>query len=74
MTDLESIRREYADQIREVLWRQCHVRLSDALRSAFARIRREDFLGAGPWLIRGAATKQWGRPRCSRCATARAES
>lgn len=55
--DLESTRRQYAEQIRDVLWRRCHVRLSDELCSAFARVRREDFLGAAPWLIRGTATK-----------------
>jgi protein-L-isoaspartate(D-aspartate) O-methyltransferase len=54
--DLESTRRQFADQIRDVLWRRHRLRLSDELRSAFARVPREDFLGAAPWLIRGTAT------------------
>lgn len=54
--DLESTRRQFANQIRDVLWRRHRLRLSDELRSAFARVPREDFLGAAPWLIRGTAT------------------
>ena len=56
MPDLELTRRQYAEQIRDALWRQCHVRLSAELCSAFAQIPREDFLGAAPWLIRGLVT------------------
>lgn len=57
MPDLDSIRRHYAKQIRDVVWRRYRLRLSDELCSALARIRREDFLGAAPWLIRGTATQ-----------------
>jgi protein-L-isoaspartate(D-aspartate) O-methyltransferase len=57
MADLDSIRRHYAKQIRAVVWRRYRLRLSDELCSAFARIRREDFLDAAPWLIRGTATQ-----------------
>ncbi len=55
MRDLDSIRRHYARQIRDVVWRRYRLRVSDELCSAFARVRREDFLGAAPWLIRGTA-------------------
>lgn len=54
--DLESTRRQFADQIRDVLWRRHRLRMSDELHSAFAQVPREDFLGAAPWLIRGIAT------------------
>ena len=57
MPELDSIRRHYAKQIRDVVWRRYRLRVSDELCSAFARIRREDFLGAAPWLIRGTATQ-----------------
>ena len=57
MPDLDWIRRRYAKQIRDMVWRRYRLRVSDELCSAFARIRREDFLGAAPWLIRGTATQ-----------------
>ena len=59
MPDLESTRRQYAERIRDALWRECRVPLSDELRSAFARVPREDFLGAAPWLIRGTTRNVW---------------
>jgi hypothetical protein len=61
MPDLELTRRQYADQIRDALWRRCHVRLSDELCSAFAQVPREraprwrDLAAAGR-MTRGAAT------------------
>jgi protein-L-isoaspartate(D-aspartate) O-methyltransferase len=66
MGDLESTRRQYADQIRDVLWRRHRLRLSDELRSAFARVRREDFLEAAPWIIRGTATTNFWRQMANR--------
>src|SRR4029453_2808953 len=57
MPDLDSIRRHYAKQIRDVVWRRYRLRVSDELCSAFAGIRRGDFLGAAPRLIRGWATQ-----------------
>ena len=59
MPDFDSIRRRYAKQIHHVVWRRYRLRLSDELCAAFARIRREDFLGAAPWLIRGTAQSVW---------------
>jgi protein-L-isoaspartate(D-aspartate) O-methyltransferase len=61
MPDLESTRREYAVQIGELLWRRYRVRVSHQLRSAFARVPREDFLGAAPWLLRGIAARNVGQ-------------
>ena len=46
MSDLESIRRYYAEELRAVANLQ-----SDAVVEAFAKVSREDFLGPGPWLI-----------------------
>lgn len=46
MSDLGSIRRYYAEELRAVANLQ-----SDALVDAFAKVSREDFLGPGPWLI-----------------------
>ena len=43
---LEEMRRFYADEIRAVSNLQ-----TEALAAAFARVRREDFLGPGPWQI-----------------------
>jgi hypothetical protein len=57
MSDLDSIRRDYAKQIRDAVWRRYRLRVSDELCSAFGRIRREDFLDAAPWLLRGTATQ-----------------
>lgn len=57
MPDLDSIRRRYARQIRNLVWRRYRLHVSDELCSAFARIRREDFLDAAPWLIRGTAAQ-----------------
>jgi protein-L-isoaspartate(D-aspartate) O-methyltransferase len=44
--DIEDARRFYAEEIRAV----ANVR-NDALAEAFARVRREDYLGPGPWQI-----------------------
>jgi len=46
MSDLDSIRRYYAEELRAVANLQ-----SEALVDAFAKVSREDFLGPGPWLI-----------------------
>jgi len=46
MSDLDSIRRYYAEELRAVAHLQ-----SEALVDAFAKVSREDFLGPGPWLI-----------------------
>ena len=46
MSDLDSIRRYYAEELRAVANLQ-----SAALVDAFAKVSREDFLGPGPWLI-----------------------
>ncbi len=46
MSDLDSIRRYYAEELRAVA--NLH---SEALVDAFAKVSREDFLGPGPWLI-----------------------
>ncbi|HYY97533.1 MAG TPA: hypothetical protein VE642_03030, partial [Pyrinomonadaceae bacterium] len=43
---LEELRRFYAEEIRAVSNLQ-----TEALARAFARVRREDFLGPGPWQI-----------------------
>ena len=62
MPDLESTRRRYSDQVRNVLWRRYRCRLSDELHAAFARVPREAFLGDAPWLIRGTQpTNVWQR-------------
>ena len=66
MGDLEATRRQYAEQIRGVLWRRDRLRLSAELRSAFARVPREDFLDAAPWLIRGTATTSFWRQLANR--------
>ena len=66
MPDFDSIRRRYAKQIRHVVWRRYRLRVSDELCSAFARIPREDFLGAAPWLIRGTAPQSVWRQVVSR--------
>jgi protein-L-isoaspartate(D-aspartate) O-methyltransferase len=73
MRDLESTRREYAEQIGDVLWRRYRVRLSDELRSAFAQVRREAF-SEPPWLLRGRPTQNvcgWLASRFWRRRTAR---
>jgi protein-L-isoaspartate(D-aspartate) O-methyltransferase len=44
--ELEDLRRFYAEEIRAVSNIQ-----NDALAEAFARVRREDYLGSGPWQI-----------------------
>ncbi|HYH86244.1 MAG TPA: methyltransferase domain-containing protein [Pyrinomonadaceae bacterium] len=44
--ELEDLRRFYAEEIRAVSNIQ-----TEALAEAFARVRREDYLGAGPWQI-----------------------
>lgn len=44
--ELQDVRRFYAEEIRAVANVQ-----NDALAEAFARVRREDYLGAGPWQI-----------------------
>ena len=59
---LVSTRRQYAESIRDLLWRRHRLRLSDQLLFAFARVPRENFLGPPPWLIRGVpATTAWQR-------------
>src|SRR5947209_9117403 len=44
--ELEDARRFYAEEVRAVANLQ-----NEALADAFARVRREDFLGPGPWQI-----------------------
>jgi len=62
MATLESIRRRYADSIRDLLWRRHRLRLSDRLVGAFVQTPREKFLGPPPWLIRGVpASTVWQR-------------
>lgn len=46
MASLERERREFAEKIRALVGMQ-----SDALRSAFAAVPREDFVGPGPWQL-----------------------
>jgi protein-L-isoaspartate(D-aspartate) O-methyltransferase len=46
--ELDGIRRFFSEEIRAV----CNLR-SDALVEAFASVSREQFLGPGPWMIRG---------------------
>src|SRR5262249_18981239 len=46
VADLPALRRRYAEMLRTA----ASVR-TDALIEAFARVRREDFLGPGPWQI-----------------------
>ena len=46
MSDLDSIRRYYAEELQAVANLQ-----SEALVDAFAKVSRENFLGPGPWLI-----------------------
>jgi len=46
MTELDEMRRYYAEELRAVANLQ-----SEALVRAFAKVRREDFLGPGPWQV-----------------------
>jgi protein-L-isoaspartate(D-aspartate) O-methyltransferase len=46
MTDLDGLRQFYAEELRAVANLQ-----SEALVRAFAKVRREDFLGPGPWQV-----------------------
>lgn len=46
MTGLDELRRFYAEELRAVANLQ-----SEALVRAFAKVRREDFLGPGPWQV-----------------------
>jgi len=46
MTDLDGLRQSYAEELRAVANLQ-----SEALVRAFAKVRREDFLGPGPWQV-----------------------
>lgn len=53
MGDLDHIRRRYAEEIRDVLKRRFRIDVPSDLIDAFAKVPREQFLGPGPWLIRG---------------------
>ena len=46
MNDIAACRHFYAEELRAV----AHLR-SEALVRAFATVRREDFLGVGPWQV-----------------------
>jgi protein-L-isoaspartate(D-aspartate) O-methyltransferase len=58
--ELDHIRRFYAEEIRVVA--NLH---SDSLTEAFASVPREQYLGPGPWLIRGADADLSAPPRAT---------
>ena len=64
MSDLDDIRRRYAEEIRDVLKLRFGIVLSEALVDALAKIPRESFLGPGPWLIRETKNNIWQRFTC----------
>jgi protein-L-isoaspartate(D-aspartate) O-methyltransferase len=62
--DLDDIRRQYAERIRDVLKLRFSITLPLPLVAAFAKVPRERFLGPGPWLIRGTRNNPWQRFIC----------
>ena len=59
MSDLNDVRRRYAEEIRDVLKARFGIALSKPLVDAFGKVSREHFLGPGPWVVRGIKKNTW---------------
>jgi len=64
MSDLNAVRRRYAEEIRDVLKARFGMALSKPLVDAFGKVSREHFLGPGPWVVRRITKNIRGRFTC----------